>query len=381
MAYGFIELPPELDTLIEDTLKKHSKSTNKLQGNFKDAWQKAGSAIKNSITNPTQTMQNLGTFLNDKNVQAVGSTISNTVNTITTKYSGIAIAQLLVDGKITCKSAADYLFLGVAPALNQVGVALGYTSLNQIKRALLDGSINVGQFVSGLSNTCKSIYNIARDNKIVEEQNKNRRIYFDMTLSDSANYQSETPDRRVEKGNDLSEFCHNLPPTFDVQAELQDGKRYSKEEFRSLLTTLRDKMTPITLYLGDEHFDSLILQGFNPNGQGSQKGGYEYSLQFKQIKVGAIEEIVITAFAKAPNTNTEQSNVRQGTQAVAGSGKHIKNNTKTPNTSNGKSDNVKQNEPKNSQVTPQSLAVQAIYGGKFNLLNPYGNMFSPKPLY
>lgn len=365
MTYGFIELPPQLDKLVDEI---HSKSTQKLQVNFKDAWGKAGTFVKDSIKNPTQTLNNLGKFLNDQNVQAVGSTISNTVNTVTSKYSGIAIAQLLIDGKITCKSAADYLFLGVAPALNQVGVALGYTSLNQMARALFDGSINVGQFVSGLSNACTSIYNIAKDNNIIEEQNKNRRIYFDMTLSDSVNYQSETPDRRVEKGNDLTEFCHNLPPTFDVQAELQDGKRYSKEEFRTLLTTLRDKRVLVTLYLGDEHFDSLILQSFNPSGQGSQKGGYEYSLQFKQIDVGQVEEIVITAFAKAPS-----SNVSAGTQAIAGN-KQVKSGVSVPNTGKGKTINNKQEKP-NAEQMARSLIKQGVEQGKWKVLNTY-NAFS-----
>ena len=80
MTYGFIELPFDLSEL-QKTQAKDAKSTTKLSGNFKDAFSKAGNAIKNSIQNPTQTMKNLGTFLNDKNVQAVGSTISNTVNT------------------------------------------------------------------------------------------------------------------------------------------------------------------------------------------------------------------------------------------------------------------------------------------------------------
>ena len=111
MTYGFIELPENLKDILNQE-KKHSASTQKQTANFKDAFGKPGQAIKNIVTNPTQTMNTLGTFLNDKNVQAVTSTISNTVNTVTTKFSGIAMAQLLVGGKITCQSALDYLFLG-----------------------------------------------------------------------------------------------------------------------------------------------------------------------------------------------------------------------------------------------------------------------------
>ena len=335
MTYGFIEIPEDIKDILNQD-KIDSASTQKQTANFKDAFSKASSAIKNSITNPTQTLNNLGTFLNDKNVKAVGSTISNTVNAVTTKFSGIAMAQLLLDGKITAKSAADYLFLGFAPALNQAGIALGYGGLTQLKNAMMSGTINVGQFISGFSKILKSIYEEARINNVLEKFNSDRRIYFDMTVSDSSNMQSETPDRRVEEGNDLTEFCHNMPITYDVQCELQDGKRYSKAEFRGILKDLRDKKVPITLYLGDEHFNDLILQGFNPNGQGSQKGGFEYSLQFKEITKGSVEEIEIVAFVDAPTRQADD--VTAGSKAIGTK----KSGAKTPSTQNGKTNNTKQ---------------------------------------
>lgn len=346
MTYGFIEIPEDIKDILNQE-RKNSASTQKSKANISDAFKKAGETIKNSITNPTQTINNLTNFLNDKNIQAVGGVLSNTVNAITTKFSGIAMAQLLVNGKITSQTALDYLFLGFAPALNQTGVALGYGGLTQIKNAMKSGSINVGQFIGGFSKILKGIYDEAKINNIVKEFNSDRRIYFDMTMTDSSNMQSETPDRRVEKGNDLSEFCHNMPITYDVQCELQDGKRYSKEEFRGILRDLRDKKTPVTLYLGEEHFNNLILQGFSPNGQGSQKGGYEYSLQFKEITKGSVEEIEIVAFANAPMRRADDVNA--SVKAISNTSNNISNSSKqvsTPNTENGKTNNVKQKQSK-----------------------------------
>ena len=339
MTYGFIEIPEDIKDILNQE-KKDSNSTQKQSANFKDAFSKAGQAVKNAIINPTQTMNILGTFLNDKNVKAVGSTISKTVNTVTTKYSGIAIAQLFIDGKITCQAAADYLFLGVAPALNQVGIALGYSGLDQLKNAMLGGTLNVGQFINGFSKVLKGIYDQAKVNNLLEEFNADRRIYFDMTTSDGSQMQSETSDRRVENGNDLSEFCHNMPITYDIQAELQDGKRYSKAEFRGILRDLRDKKTTVVLYLGDEHFNDLILQNFSPNGQGSQKGGYEYSLQFKEITKGSVEEIEIIAFANAPTRKADD--VSAGAKAIGAK----KGGAVTPSTQKGKTNNVKQSVPR-----------------------------------
>ena len=230
---------------------------------------------------------------------------------------------------------------------------MGYSGLTQLKNAMMNGSINVGQFISGFSKVLKGIYNEALINDVIKEQNNNQRIYFDMTMTDTSNYQSETPDRRVENGNDLSEFCHNLPPTFNVQCELQDNKRYSKEEFRGLLTALRDKKVPITLYLGDEHFNDLMIQNFSPNGQGSQKGGFEYELQFKQIQKGSVEEIEIIAFANAPVNKADD--VNKGSKAVGS-----KKSASTPSTSKGKNNNITQKKP------TWSIIANKVYGGDEN---------------
>lgn len=364
MPYGFIEVPYDL-TKEEDKEKNTTKETEQkksIKDKISDAYNKADSSIRNAIDNPTQTIKNLSNYMNGDTMKRIGGTLSNTFDTVTTKYSGIALCQLLVDGKVTSKSALDYLCLGVAPALNQTGIAMGYSSLTQIKNALSNGTINVGQFISGLSNTVKSIYEIAKVDNRKEKSTQNNRIYFDMTLSDSSQYQSETPDRRVEKGNDLTEFCHNLPVTYSVNCELQDGKRYSKEEFRELFKQLRDKRVPIILYLGEEHFNQLILQEFSPNGQGSQKGGFEYTLNFKQITYGSIEEVVLQSFAKAPSSNIGGS----------GDGSSSGNTPSTPNTQKAKTSSQKQNKPNNKNPKKSTLYknVQENYDKAMDYMSP-----------
>lgn len=367
MPYGFIEIPQENKTNKDE---KDQKSTTKLKDKLTSAFKSASNAVKNAVTNPTETLKKLGTYMNGANLKNLGSTISNTMTTVATKYSGIALAQLLVDGKITNKVALDYLFLGLAPALRQTGIAMGYSSLNQLKNAMANGTLNVGEFIGGLSNALKSIYEIARNNNLRKDSENKNIIYFDMTLSDSANYQSETPDRRVENGNDLSEFIHNMPETYDVQAELQDGKRYSKEELRGLFVQLRDRKVPITLYLGDEHFDSLLLQSFSPSGQGSQKGGFEYSLQFKKLNVGSIEEIEIIAFANAP---VPIGNSNNGSSSGNSNSRNKNNNAnKLPNGQNGRTERAKQKEPKS--ILKQNTTGETT---GITFTNKYGNVFIP----
>ena len=146
----------------------------------------------------------------------------------------------------------------------------------------------------------------------------------------------------------------------DASSKVEKTKRYSKDEFRGILRDLRDKRTPITLYLGDEHFNSLILQSFSPSGQGSQKGGYEYSLQFKEITLGSIEEIEIVAFENAPTRKADSVS-----PSVSAIGKtKSSSNVKTPNTQNGKNNNVIQNKAKNgkSDLKKASTSIKKFLG-------------------
>lgn len=363
MPYGFIEVPYDL-TKEEDKQKNTPKEVEEkksLKDKLSDAYNKASKSVKEAIENPTQTIKKLSNYMNGDTMKKIGGTLSNTFTTATTKYSGIALAQMLVDGKVTSKSALDYLCLGAAPALNQTGIAMGYTGLTQIKNALSNGTINVGQFISGLSKTVEGIYEIAKVDNTKEKATKNNRIYFDMTLSDTSDYQSETPDRRVENGNDLTEFCHNLPATYSVQCELQDNKRYSKEEFRGLLEQLREKKVPVTLYLGDEHFNSLVLQGFSPNGQGSQKAGFEYSLNFKRIVVGSIEEVVLQSFANAPSSSISNSGNSGSSGSSGSSGRsNSRGSSGVTNTNNAKKGSQKQDKPKNISALAKTKAGQYI---------------------
>ena len=84
---------------------------------------------------------------------------------------------------------------------------------------------------------------------------------------------------------------HNLPDTFDVQCALQEGKRYSKAEFRAIIQYLRQRKETVQLVLGGEVFDSLILTNFNPN-HDCTKSGMDYSLSFKKIHRSDIQNNV-----------------------------------------------------------------------------------------
>jgi len=267
-------------------------------------------AVENEVNGQkssiTQKIKDLATYMNDNRDKVAGI-----ATTISSKFSGIAVAQAVMDGKVSSKEALDYLFMGFAPALGVQGSLMGYSGLSQMKDALSNGSINVGEFISGFTRTLKGAKDLADMLTKKNTQKSANIIEFDLTISHNETYQSETPDRRVQSGQSLQEYVHNMPETFDVQCALQEGKRYSKTEFRAILTYTRDCKETVQLVLGDEVFDSLILTNFNPSNE-CTKSGMDYTLSFKKITRSDIQtntEVTIQPMPKQLESDVNSSSV------------------------------------------------------------------------
>ncbi len=279
-TYGALVLP-FTDALGtgEGVNQQYVKKADSLKGKLTTAWNDIKKRI--DIKNPTATFKALSEYmeLNSLTISEITTGVSTFVGD---KLSGIAIAQAIMDGKVTSQEALDYLFLGFAPALGVTGSVLGYSGLNQMKDAFKNGTINVGQFINGFTNVLKSAKQIK--DKILNKETRTRGdvIQFDLTVSHSETYTSEAPDRRVQNGQSLQEYIHNLPETFDINCALQEGKRYSQSEFREIMTVIRNRKDVVKLFLGEEMFDSLILTNFTPNSD-CTKSGYDYTLSFKKV--------------------------------------------------------------------------------------------------
>ena len=278
MTYASIILPYELK---KNEINESPKTTQSLKGKLTSAMQKGGAAVKNAIQNPGDTFKTLGKYMQDNQ------------DTILNKFSGIAVAQMLSDGKVTNQEALDYLFLGFAPAMDQQAIAMGYSGATQMKDAVKNGTINVGSFVSGFSKVQKSIVDFKNGQKNKNRQKANNIIELDITLNYNEQYQSESPDRRVENGMSWQEVLHNLPEIFSLECGLQDGRRYGVEEFKGYLTQLRESKQVFKMVIGDGELSNVTIQDFRPSVLGA-RSGLDYILEIKKMHIGSVELTPIT---------------------------------------------------------------------------------------
>lgn len=311
MTYASIILPYDLKLF---KVNENPKTTQSLKGKLTSAMQKGGTAIKNAIQNTGATFQTLGKYLQDNE------------DKILNKFSGIALAQMLATGKVTNQDALDYLFLGFAPALDQQAIAMGYSGATQMKDAIKNGKINVGSFISGFSKVQKSIVDFKNAQKNKEMQKANNIIELDATFNHNEQYQSESPDRRVQDGISYQEVLHNLPEIFPLECGLQDGKRYGVAEFKAIITQLRDSKTVFSMTIGDEQLNNLVLQNFSPSVLGA-RSGLDYTLELKKVHIGSVELTPITIEPLDVNLYKEN-------ETSTGVSKGVSGNISTPNVVN-----------------------------------------------
>jgi len=275
---------------------------------------KLTSALKSSgriLTNSTSTIKSLARYM-----QSVPYN----------KLNVVALTQLLLNGGITNKDALDTLFLNYAVVFDKLAIAQGFASASQLKTAMsATNGINVANAITGFQGTLKAITDI-KNNKLNKENLKNYKlIEFDATFNDNRTYQSETPDRRVESGQSLSEYIHNMPDVFSLDCQLQDGRRYNKNEFEETLKFIRKKKTTLTLVMGDDSQYSVVLQNFSPTR--GINNGLAYSLEFKRITVGTIELVPITI---KPLTIVSDANNTGSTGSKTSTKTNIINNPTNP---------------------------------------------------
>ena len=159
------------------------------------------------------------------------------------------------------------------------------------------------------------------------------KIELDAVLNHNEQYQSESPDRRVEEGISYQEVLHNLPEIFPLECALQDGRRYSVVEFKTIIKQLRESKQVFKMVLGDELLESVVLQNFSPSVLGA-RSGLDYTLELKKIHIGSVELTPITIEPLDVSIYKQDENGVAG--ATLGTNASIPNMVNNPATSDTK---------------------------------------------
>ena len=231
--------------------------------------------------------------------------IVDNADELTNKFSGIALTQLLTQGRISNETAFGYLTQGFPQALNQTAIAMGFQSVEQLKTALKsENGVNVQQFIKAFENAGTALSNFFTGQKTRENVEGFDVIEVDAVINDNRQYAAETPDRRVQSGQTYQEYIHNLPDILTLECFLQNGRNYSSDEFEDMLLNLRDRKIAVNIILGEITKENYVLTLFSPSREAMD--GYQYSLEFKKIQVGTVQLVPLN-ISIATNIKTIQN--------------------------------------------------------------------------
>lgn len=254
--------------------------------------------VKNTQRNQEKEGFSLGSLMSSaKNLNFTGkdgvfnqvSKAVGALNDVNSKFSVVAMTQLMKDGRISNADALNYFCTGFGNQLGLTAVSMGYQTADACKEALANGTINANQF---LSNIGKFTASLERE-KQIENINREQIIIIDSVLNETVGErQIETAERRVEAGQTLTEFLHNMPETFDLNCAFYEGENYTWSDFKYYMDYLIDKKIEIQLQLGDDTYSHLVLTQFAPT-RDMATPARMYQLSFKRIAVGSVETAII----------------------------------------------------------------------------------------
>ena len=263
--------------------------------------QKVGGKLMSGLKSGGLSFSNATSVLKD-----TASLISEGVDTVANKFSGIALTQLLTQGKITSETALGYLTQGFPQALGMSSVAMGFQSVEQLKTALKSkNGVNVQQFIKSFQNFGKALSDVASFNNTKRNIEGYQVIEIDAVTDDDRDYSAETPDRRVESGQLFNEFAHNMPDIFTLNCVLQEGRNYTSDDFEGILLDVRKRKVPIDIILGDDTRKTFIITNFHP--KRTATSGLRYSLELKHIAVGSVSLVSLSGGALSAIKNITEN--------------------------------------------------------------------------
>lgn len=254
--------------------------------------------VKNTQRNQKKEGFSIGSLMTSaKNLYFTGkdgvfSQISKGVSQLedtNSKFSVIAMTQLMKDGRVSNQDALNYLCTGFANQLGMTAASMGYQTVDACVEALGNGTINGSQFLTNIGKFTSSL----SKEKQIENINGEQIIIIDSVLNEKiGERQIETAERRVESGQTLTEFLHNMPETFNLDCAFYEGENYTWSDFKEYMGYLIDKKIEVQLQLGDETYSHLVITQFTPT-RDMATTGRMYQLSFKRISVGYVEAVVI----------------------------------------------------------------------------------------
>ncbi len=229
----------------------------------------SSSVKKNSLNvwkNTTALAQSIGGNAGH-NVEGFVREIAKNINVQSTsdffeKYALTALTELAEGGKISGTKLADILMNTYAPALNLAALQTGYNSIENLIKAVENGSVNFSTFLENLSSGFQAV---SDEISAINYSSYGREYPIDLVESFEKILKINTPAHNIN--SDISDYVSGLRRIIiSITAHIKN-RTTNIQSIDTLTNIFREVMaegTPITFRLGRDIYKSCALAKFTP---------------------------------------------------------------------------------------------------------------------
>lgn len=181
------------------------------------------------------------------------------------RYATGALTKIINGEAITDKTMLDSLFNTYAPAFNATLEQTGYNSIQQMKDAAANGTINVSTFLSGFSNGLNAIQE-ERD-FLLRRQKYGEEIPIDLVTKCDYDYELKVAEHPHTFGKDIMDYIKDLG-TVDLMVSAhvknESAEVWNINDYSNKLTDAMVRKSPVVFRIGNTIYENVIIVEYHP---------------------------------------------------------------------------------------------------------------------
>ena len=189
----------------------------------------------------------------------------------TQEYAAAALTYIINEEPLNAPILLDALFNTYAPALNATLGQTGYNSIVEMVNAVRSGTINVPNFIQGLSDGLSIVY---RDAERIDDSKYGEEIPIDVvtectfeyttSIATHMNANNTTSTKTPQFPNDYAKGIKFVKITLKGNIKNERAEMWNISDISNRIVDLMLEPTPITLRVGKTIYENCILHSYLP---------------------------------------------------------------------------------------------------------------------
>ena len=246
-SYAAFYLRPETTTAPQPDVKLTQKIKDRLTEGCKNIKKTLGIDI------PAENIREMA-----QNINLQGGT------ELVQLYAVGAITDIMSGYPVTNLMMLDSLFNTYAPALNAGLLQCGYNSLMELRTAVKGGTVNIANFVQGVSHGLKTIQDIGKSESFAKFGEE---IPIDVVEKLEYTYKAEKAHQKIYEVYHSPQYVTDLDPVKIIisgHVKNQNAELWNLNDFNNKIFTIMSQKKDVFFRVGKSVYENCIITSYKP---------------------------------------------------------------------------------------------------------------------